>query len=93
MRPRSDSGPLIGIDDIAAITLLGEACDRYGMDTISTSNVIGFAFLAYERGLLRESDVDGLRLTWGNAKPRGIGPQIAHQEGLGSSWEGASRRG
>jgi aldehyde:ferredoxin oxidoreductase len=77
-------GPNLGIDDIAVATLLGEACDRWGMDTISTSNVIGLAFLAYERGLLRERDLDGLQLTWGNAEAAGeLIRRIAYREGIG----------
>jgi aldehyde:ferredoxin oxidoreductase len=78
-------GPLIGVDDVSAVTRLGEACDRFGMDTISTSNVIGFAFLAYERGLLHERDLDGLRLEWGNAEAAGeLIRRIAFQDGLGA---------
>ena len=77
-------GPQIGVDDIAAVTLLGEQCDRYGMDTISTSNVIGFAYLAYERGLLTESETGGLSLTWGNVgAARELVHRIAHRQGLG----------
>lgn len=77
-------GPLIGVDDIEAITLLGELCDRYGMDTISTSNVVGFCFLAYERGLLKASDMDGLSLEWGDVHAaEELVHQIAHRRGLG----------
>jgi len=77
-------GPLIGVDDIGAITHLGELCDRYGMATISTSNVIGFCFLAYERGLLKASDTDGLALEWGDVHAaEQLVHQIAHRQGLG----------
>ncbi len=61
-------GPNLGIDDIEAVTLLGERCDRYGLDTISVSNVIGLAFLMYERGVLTAADSGGLELHWGNAQ-------------------------
>jgi len=43
-------GPLLGVSDLAFITRMGGLCDRYGMDSISTSNVIGLAFLLFERG-------------------------------------------
>lgn len=77
-------GPLLGIDDLKTVTLLGEACDRWGLDTISTSNVIGLAYLAYERGLAREAELDGLSLTWGNAAAAAeLVRKIAHREGIG----------
>jgi aldehyde:ferredoxin oxidoreductase len=60
-------GPNLGIEDISAITRLGELCDRYGVDTISLSNTIGLAYLLFQEGILKEQDTDGLRLTWGDA--------------------------
>jgi aldehyde:ferredoxin oxidoreductase len=77
-------GPNLGIDDLEAVTMMGEWCDRYGMDTISVSNTIGLAFLLFERGLLSEDDTGGLNLRWGNVE---AGMQLVHQiakrEGLG----------
>ncbi|HEY42461.1 MAG TPA: hypothetical protein G4O11_00570, partial [Anaerolineae bacterium] len=61
-------GPNLGIDDISAITMLGELCDRYGMDTISTSNILGLAFLLYQEGVLNETDTGGTPLRWGDAE-------------------------
>ncbi len=61
-------GPNLLIDDLAAITRLGDLCDRYGMDTISASNTIGLAFHLFERGLISENDTDGLTLHWGDAQ-------------------------
>jgi aldehyde:ferredoxin oxidoreductase len=61
-------GPNLGIEDVSAITLLGELCDRYGVDTISLSNTIGLAYLLYQEGILTQKDAGGLRLTWGNAE-------------------------
>lgn len=78
-------GPNLGITDIPTITRLGELCDRYGMDTISTSNVIGLAFLLYQEGVLSERDADGERLVWGEpAVVERLIHRIAHQEGLGA---------
>jgi aldehyde:ferredoxin oxidoreductase len=45
---------------------LGELCDRYGMDTISTSNTIGLAFHLFEKGIITAKDTDGVILEWGN---------------------------
>ncbi|HAE58292.1 MAG TPA: aldehyde ferredoxin oxidoreductase, partial [Anaerolineae bacterium] len=41
-------GPNLGLTSPATATRLGELCDRYGLDTISMSGVIGLAFRLYE---------------------------------------------
>jgi aldehyde:ferredoxin oxidoreductase len=82
-------GPNLLVDDLAAITRLGELCDRYGMDTISMGNAIGLAFLLYEQGVITPRDVGGIELKWGNvdvieklihltAQREGIGEVLAH---------------
>ena len=82
-------GPNLLVDDLAAITRLGELCDRYGMDTISTGNTIGLAFYLYEQGVITSKDTGGLELRWGDvevieklihltAKREGIGEVLAH---------------
>ncbi len=45
-------GPLVLNDDPDAIAAANELCNRYGLDTISASGAIAFAFEAAERGLL-----------------------------------------
>jgi aldehyde:ferredoxin oxidoreductase len=59
-------GPNLGLNDPVLVTRLGELCDRYGLDTISTSNTIGLAFLLFEKGLITEKDTAGLQLRWGD---------------------------
>ncbi|MBN2322184.1 MAG: aldehyde ferredoxin oxidoreductase family protein [Spirochaetes bacterium] len=54
------------IDDISCIAKGNELCNRYGLDTISTGGVIGFAMEAYERGLVTEKDTGGVPLKWGS---------------------------
>jgi aldehyde:ferredoxin oxidoreductase len=82
-------GPNLLVDDLAAITHLGELCDRYGMDTISMGNTIGLAFYLYEQGIVTSRDTGGLELKWGDvevieklihltAKREGIGEVLAH---------------
>jgi aldehyde:ferredoxin oxidoreductase len=81
-------GPNIGILDLPFITRMGELCDRYGMDTISTSNIIGLAFLLFQEEMIHREDTGGLELHWGNqnaveelihatVQRRGIGELIA----------------
>lgn len=76
------------VDDTAAITMMGELCDRYGMDTISLSNTIGFAISLFEKGIITKDDTDGLELGWGDyhvvealihkaAMKEGFGAQLA----------------
>jgi len=55
-------------DDLNAIVRMNDLCNRYGLDTISTSAAIAFAMEAYERGLISRRDTGGLDLTWGNAE-------------------------
>jgi aldehyde:ferredoxin oxidoreductase len=69
-------GPNLGLTSPAIATRLGELCDRYGMDTISTSGVIGLAFRLWELGLIGEQDTGGLSLAWGNAE---AAEQLIHQ--------------
>ena len=56
------------IDDIEAIAKANELCNRFGLDTISTGAVIGFAMEAYERGLLNDNLTGGLHIKWGNSE-------------------------
>jgi aldehyde:ferredoxin oxidoreductase len=82
-------GPNLLVDDLTAITQLGELCDRYGMDTISAGNTIGLAFHLYEQGVITQKDTGGLELRWGDvesiehlihltARREGIGEVLAH---------------
>lgn len=78
-------GPNLLISDPVFITRMGELCDRYGMDTISLSNVIGLAFHLYEKGLITLADTGGLPLTWGNqAAVEQLVHQTARREGFGA---------
>lgn len=56
------------VDDLDAVIKANELCNRYGLDTISTGNCIGYAMEAFERGYITKKDTDGLDLVWGNGK-------------------------
>lgn len=72
------------VDDLAAIITSNELCNRYGLDTISTGGVIGFAMEAFERGLLKASDNGGAELKWGDgAGIHRLIEDIAFKRGLG----------
>jgi aldehyde:ferredoxin oxidoreductase len=53
-------------DNLESIVDMGDLCDRYGMDSISTSNTIGLAFHLYEKGIITKEDTGGLELKWGD---------------------------
>ncbi len=76
-------GPALLNADQDSVVYVGELCNMYGLDTISTANTVGFAFELYEKGILTEKDV-GFPLRWGDpdavvklveliAKAEGIG--------------------
>jgi aldehyde:ferredoxin oxidoreductase len=78
-------GPNLLFDNPSEITLLGELCDRYGIDTISTSNTIGLVFKLHEMGSISDDNFVGLNLEWGNLKTiETLIHQTAHIEGLGA---------
>ncbi|HRD01281.1 MAG TPA: aldehyde ferredoxin oxidoreductase C-terminal domain-containing protein [Candidatus Saccharicenans sp.] len=58
--------------------------DDYGLDQISTGNVIGFLMEAYEKGYIDSVFLDGLDLKWGDVPStiQMIG-KIARREGVG----------
>ena len=80
-------------DNLEAIVDLGELCDRYGMDTISTSNTIGLAFHLFERGVITEKDTDGIVLKWGDVDAiEQVVNLIGRREGIGDILAQGSRR-
>jgi aldehyde:ferredoxin oxidoreductase len=85
-------GAQLLVDDLAAITALGNLCDRLGMDTISAGSVIGLAYLLFERGLITPADTGGLSLNWGDPAPVFVLlEQMARREGFGALLAQGSR--
>jgi len=86
-------GPNLLIDNLEEVTRLGELCDRYGMDTISTGNTIGLAFHLFEMGKVTTQDTGGLELKWGDFMAvRQLIHMIARREGIGELLARGSRR-
>ncbi len=52
-------------EDYEVIIAANDLCNRLGMDTISTSSVIGFAMEAFEKGIINDASTEGLDLKWG----------------------------
>ncbi len=77
-------GALCLNDNLESILAANEICNRYGLDTISTSSVIAFAIEAKEKGILPRMSPHDPDLDWGNH--RAIIETIhliAHRQGLG----------
>lgn len=86
--PEYESGVMLGsnlmIKEPDTIIAANYLCDEYGLDTISTGNVIGFAMECYEKGYLSQKDTGGLPLSWGNADTVfSLIEMIAHKKGIG----------
>ena len=61
-------GSNLQCDDVNAIAAMNDWCNRYTMDVISVSSVLGFAFECYEKGLITKADTGGVELKWGDAE-------------------------
>jgi aldehyde:ferredoxin oxidoreductase len=61
-------GANCGISNHEAVAHANMLCDKLGLDTISTGNVIAFAMECYEKGILTQKETAGLQLNFGNEK-------------------------
>ena len=55
-------------DDIELVTACHDACNRLGIDAVSSSMTLAWACEAVERGDLTAADLDGIDLRWGNGE-------------------------
>ncbi len=61
-------GPLLGIDDIDALTYASFLMNEHGMDPISFGGTLAAAMELFEMGVITEQDTDGVALNFGNAE-------------------------
>ena len=72
------------IDSLPFIIQANILCDRLGLDTISTGNVIGFAMECFERGLISAKEAEGFEIRFGEAEASLAAVEmIARREGFG----------
>jgi len=77
-------GPLLLNQDFNTVLKANELCNRYGMDTISCSETIGFAMECWEQGIITAEDTDDLTLEWGNKESiLTLIEKIALRQGIG----------
>jgi aldehyde:ferredoxin oxidoreductase len=55
-------------DDIELITACHDACNRLGIDAVSSSATLAWVCEAVERGALSAADLDGIDMRWGNGE-------------------------
>jgi aldehyde:ferredoxin oxidoreductase len=78
-------GHNLWINDIVHASRMGELADRYGMDSISLSGVIGLAFRLFETGHISVGDTGGIQLNWGDIdKVEQLIHLTARKEGFGA---------
>lgn len=78
-------GTNIGIYDLGIIVASNIACDKEGLDTVSTGNTIGFIMECYEKGLIDKKYTNGLEFTFGNKELfPDIISDISHKRGFGA---------
>jgi len=78
-------GSNVGLSSLEDVAYANWLCDELGMDTISAGSLIAFAMECWERGLLRDDQVEGLDLSFGNAETVfKLLEMMAHREGLGA---------
>jgi aldehyde:ferredoxin oxidoreductase len=61
-------GPLVGVDDIDALTFASFLMNEHGMDPISFGGTLAAAMELYEMGVITKKDTDGIALDFGNAE-------------------------
>ncbi len=87
--PEYESLGLLGsaclVDDLEAVVLANDRCNRLGIDTISAGSYVAFSMECRERGLLRGDRCDGLSLEWGDRSSLlGLIERIGTRCGLGA---------
>ena len=61
-------GPVVGVDDIDALTFASFMTNEHGMDPISFGVTLAAAMELFEMGVITEADTDGVALNFGNAE-------------------------
>lgn len=55
-------------DDIEIVTACHDACNRLGIDAVSSSMTLGWVCEAVDKGILSKDDLDGIDMRWGNGE-------------------------
>lgn len=76
-------GPVVGVDDIDALTFANFMMNEHGMDPISFGVTLAAAMEMYEMGVLTSEHTDGVELKFGNAQALAV---MAEKTGKGEGF-------
>lgn len=86
-------GPVVGVDDIDALTFAGYLMNEHGMDPISFGATLAAAMELFEMGIITAADTDGVALNFGNAEALTImAEKTGKYEGFGQVLALGSKR-
>ena len=86
-------GSNCGVEDVEAISYANYLCDLYGIDTISTGNIIGFVMELYEKGMVGRRELEGIDATWGSSQALvSLVKKIGEGEGIGAALQSGVRK-
>ncbi len=86
-------GPVVGVDDLDALTFAGYLMNEHGMDPISFGVTLAAAMELYETGVITDRDTDGVPLNFGNAEALTImAEKTGTYEGFGQQLGLGSKR-
>jgi len=88
MKPQYETvysfGSLCGINDPNIIAKANDICNEAGIDTISAGVSIAFVMECFEKGILTEKDLDGIKAEFGNCGSMiALLEKAAAKEGIG----------
>lgn len=86
-------GSKTGVSDLNEVVMANFECNKYGLDNISTGQIIATAMEWYEKGLINTDTTDGLELNFGNGEAMiELTRKIALREGFGNLLAEGSER-
>jgi len=86
-------GSNCGVEDVEAISYANYLCDLYGIDTISTGNIIGFVMELYEKGMVGRRELEGVDATWGSSEALvNLVKKIGEGEGIGAALQSGVKK-
>jgi aldehyde:ferredoxin oxidoreductase len=86
-------GSNLMVDDLAAIALANEVCNKYGIDTITMGEIIALVMDAQDKALLSVDECDGVAAAWGDQDAMlKLIEMTAKKEGFGARMAEGSRK-
>jgi len=86
-------GPVLGVDDLDALTFAGFMMNEHGMDPISFGVTLAAAMELYELGIITRAQTDGVDLSFGSAEALVVmSEKTGRHEGFGKELALGSKR-